>query len=198
MRCVHALAAGLVVSSAIAFSAPARADVLEIAPDGTVVAHKGPAVVDDGGVRPLAPPEVSPLALPVDGAPAAVSDAIVDAALRFQLNPDLIAAVAWQESRFRHTAVSPKGAAGVMQLMPATARDLGVDRSDLRQNVLGGAAYLTQMLNRYDGDLALALAAYNAGPGAVDRYGGIPPYAETRAYVARVMGRMAALAAARR
>ena len=89
------------------------------------------------------------------------------------------------------TEFQPKGAVGVMQIMPSTALSLGVDRYDLRQNIEGGAAYLRMMLNRYRGDTALALAAYNAGPGAVDRYRGVPPVAETQAYVGAILGRLA-------
>lgn len=108
------------------------------------------------------------------------------------LPPTLIAAVAWQETRYRPGAVSPKGALGVMQLMPATARDLGVDPADSDANIHGGALYLRRMLERYSGDLTKALAAYNAGPGAVDRYAGVPPYRETRRYVASILDRLRA------
>jgi soluble lytic murein transglycosylase-like protein len=109
-------------------------------------------------------------------------------ARRHDVRPDLVRAVIQVESAFNPTAVSPKGAMGLMQLMPATARSLGVGNPfDPRQNVRAGVAYLRQLLDRYDNDEALALAAYNAGPGAVDRYNqSVPPYRETRAYVARI------------
>jgi soluble lytic murein transglycosylase-like protein len=92
------------------------------------------------------------------------------------------------ESAFQPRAVSPKGARGLTQLMPGTARELGVqDAFDPQQNLDGGARYLRQLLTRYGGDVKRALAAYNAGPGAVDRHRGVPPYRETRQYVRRVL-----------
>lgn len=113
------------------------------------------------------------------------------------LEPQLLLAVISAESGFRAKAVSPKGAQGLMQLMPATARRLGVtDPFDPEQNVRGGARYLTELMRMFNDDMRLALAAYNAGEGAVMRYGrAIPPYPETRQYVARVMERYAALRA---
>lgn len=105
------------------------------------------------------------------------------------VDASLLHAVIRAESAYNPRAVSPKGAAGLMQLMPATARRYGVaDRFDPDQNVLGGALYLRDLLARFDGQLELALAAYNAGEGAVQKYGGrIPPYAETQRYVPQVM-----------
>jgi hypothetical protein len=99
----------------------------------------------------------------------------------------LVRAVIQVESDFDHLAVSSKGARGLMQLMPETARILGVANAfDPRQNIFGGVRYLRQMLHQFRGDVALALAAFNAGPNAVVRYGGIPPYRETRTYVAKI------------
>jgi soluble lytic murein transglycosylase-like protein len=122
--------------------------------------------------------------------PTSLAEGIEVAARDHGLSPALVEAVAWRESRLRVDAVSPVGALGVMQLMPATARALQVDPHDVQQNLQGGARYLRALLGRYGGDLVLALAAYNAGPGAVDRYHGVPPYRETQAYVAAVLGRL--------
>jgi len=106
------------------------------------------------------------------------------------VNPDLVRAVAMVESRGNQGARSSAGAIGVMQLMPGTARGLGVNPYDLEQNIRGGSMYLKRQLDRYQGSIPLALAAYNAGPGAVDKHKGIPPYKETRLYITRVMDAM--------
>ncbi len=112
-----------------------------------------------------------------------------EAAKSHGLDQSLLEAVAWQESRGRMSAISPKGALGVMQLMPGTAAEMGVQADDVADNIRGGALYLRRQLDRFGGSVPLALAAYNAGPGAVLRYRGIPPYRETRNYVARIMQR---------
>ena len=109
------------------------------------------------------------------------------AALRHGIPVDLFLKLIDQESRWNLTALSPKGAYGLTQLMPATARMLGVDRRDPAQNLDGGARYLAQQYARF-GSWPLALAAYNAGPAAVERHGGIPPYRETRGYVTAILG----------
>ncbi len=112
------------------------------------------------------------------------------ASQKYQLSPNLLMGVIKQESAGNPYAVSPKGAKGLMQLMDTTARDLGVTNSfDATQNVMGGAKYLRQMMDRFGGDEAKALAGYNAGPGAVEKYGGIPPYKETQDYVKKILGR---------
>lgn len=188
MRRAAPFTAGLLAAAALALPAlPAAAQVLAIGDDGAVTTYAGPAVYSDDGARSLLPQ--APAA---PAAPQAVDQAIQDAAARHAVSAPLAQAVAWQESRFHQEAVSPKGAVGVMQLMPDTARTLGVDAADLKGNVEGGVTYLSQLLRRFEGDLPRTLAAYNAGPEAVMRYGGVPPYAETQAYVRAILARLAA------
>jgi len=117
-------------------------------------------------------------------------DSIFDAAgQKYNLSPDLLKAVAKVESTFRPHLVSKSGAMGIMQIMPGTAKYLGVDDPfDPEQSIMGGARYLRENLDRFDGDIKLALAAYNAGWPAVKKHGGIPPFRETQAYVPKVLG----------
>lgn len=112
---------------------------------------------------------------------------IASAADKHGVDPSLIKAVIRAESGFRSGAVSRTGAQGLMQLMPGTARALGVDPTDPGQNIDGGVRYLKQQLDRFGGDVKMALAAYNAGPGTVAKYDGVPPYAETQRYVMDVL-----------
>ncbi|MEE4112092.1 MAG: lytic transglycosylase domain-containing protein [Desulfobacteraceae bacterium] len=124
---------------------------------------------------------------------ALIADAIKRAARRYNLPEKLIAGVIQAESNYQVDAVSPAGAQGLMQLMPATAREMGVDDPfDVRQNIDGGAGYLRRMLDRFGGDVRLALAAYNAGPGTVEKFNGNVPYPETQNYIERVLKRVSA------
>lgn len=176
------------VGAALAVASPVAAQVLSIGDDGSVTTYSSPMIHNDAGVQPVAPPEPAAAARPT---PAEVAAAIQESSARHAVPAPVVEAVAWQESRFNQAAVSPKGARGVMQLMPGTASSLGVDAADLKGNIDGGAAYLAQQIRRF-GDLRLALAAYNAGPEAVTRYGGVPPYAETQGYVRAILARLAA------
>jgi soluble lytic murein transglycosylase-like protein len=122
------------------------------------------------------------------GAPTQYDAQITAAAAKYGIDPALLKGLIRQESNFDATARSGAGAQGLTQLMPATAASLGVDPSDPAQAIDGGARYLKQQLDRFGGDPSKALAAYNAGPGAVAKYGGVPPYAETQSYVQNVLG----------
>lgn len=139
------------------------------------------------GVRPFGPEVYDSGAATPARVPAEIRAIIAEAAREHGVDPRLVTAVAYHESGFQQDVVSSAGACGVMQLMPATAKILGVTEIfDLRQNIFGGTRYLRMLLDTFSGDLDLTLAAYNAGPGAVERHRGVPPYRETTAYVKNV------------
>lgn len=138
-------------------------------------------------------PERAMTRMEAPGVPQAWSSALIGAAAKARISPDLLAALVHQESGWRAGARSGKGAIGLAQLMPATARQLGVDPLDPASNLLGGARYLRDMLDRFDGDIALALAAYNAGPVRVSRAHAVPAIPETQIYVNRVLDRLSAV-----
>jgi soluble lytic murein transglycosylase-like protein len=138
---------------------------------------------------PVVPtPELAPKPATPAPAPKSLADMVNSASDAHNIDPDLINSVIHAESGFNPHAVSPKGARGLMQLMPKTATQLGVTNSfDPNANVDGGTKYLQELLERYNYDMVKALAAYNAGPQRVDQYHGVPPYYETRAYVAKIV-----------
>jgi soluble lytic murein transglycosylase-like protein len=187
---------------------PVKAHVLELTADGTLFVYdsletKAAALPQAGNIRrrvvtlypeqPLKNTQQyrSQAQERLQQPPQAVQQGLQAAGNYYAVSQALLEAVAWQESRFRQEAKSPVGAQGVMQLMPGTARDLGVDPRDKMQNIYGGAAYLRAMLNRFNGNLELALAAYNAGPARVERAGGVPDIPETKAYVQQILERLA-------
>jgi soluble lytic murein transglycosylase-like protein len=160
-------------------------------PEGGTIELAASAIV---GFEPDNVDDVAPAAASAATTPPPVEDVetvIERLGAELDLPAALIHSVVAAESAYNPSAVSPKGAVGLMQLMPDTARELQVtDALDPVQNLRGGTAYLKQLLDRYDGQrdqLVRALAAYNAGPGKVDRYGGLPPYSETRLFVGRVI-----------
>lgn len=189
-------AAGVSLAVILATLDQAQAQVIEIGPWGsrtvsgsaalsggsTIVASQGPIAVPASTQAP------SPKTL--ERRRRVIAD-LEAAGQTAQLSPKLIEAVAWAESRFDAAARSDKGAIGVMQLKPETAAEMGVNPEHVEENIRGGAKYLRQMLARFHGNVELALAAYNSGPAAVERYGGIPPFPETRAYVAAVLDYLA-------
>ncbi len=191
-----------VAAALLLASAPARADVMEIGEDGarwiagdraSVVPAGVQGTIDASNPDNIIVPEmiVADTRYHAAAIPAAFAPKVHELAARYDLSPSLIEALVWQESRWRPNAVSHAGARGLAQLMPGTARYLGVDPDDPMQNLEGGARYLREQLDRFDGNLEKALAAYNAGPGRVIRANGIPNIRETRNYVAAIMGRLA-------
>lgn len=171
-----------------ASASPAQADVLVIDRGEATWVAGGPPVRPALPPAPAAPAYLSPVA--ADAGPDRWRARVGELAARYDLSPALLEAVVWQESRWNPAARSPAGARGLAQLMPATARQMGVDAGDPLANLEGGARYLRRQLDTFGGDLEKALAAYNAGPLRVARAGGVPAIAETRAYVAAIMGRL--------
>jgi soluble lytic murein transglycosylase-like protein len=196
----------MIAGMLVCLATGARADVLELGPEGArwvagplaataAVADPARAVTVEtlDTVEGLTIPEaaVADPARHAAAIPPRYSAKILELAARFDLSPSLLEALVWQESRWNENARSPVGAQGLAQLMPGTARYLGVDPRDPYANLEGGARYLREQLDRFDGDLEKALAAYNAGPGRVERANGIPNIRETKQYVAAIMGRLA-------
>jgi soluble lytic murein transglycosylase-like protein len=200
-------AAGRVIMAAtlMGLATEARADVLELGAEGArwvsgplagapaASAPQTPTAAEAVVVEGISLPEsaIADPARHAAGVPPRYTAKIAELAARFDLSPSLLEALVWQESRWRENAVSPVGARGLAQLMPGTARYLGVNSEDPFQNLEGGARYLREQLDRFDGNLEKALAAYNAGPGRVERAGGVPNIRETQNYVAAIMGRLA-------
>jgi len=178
----------------VSFPAVAHADVLEIDGESHGWIAGGPSQP-----KPLAADAQAPglASLPDTDAgdtagPLRWQGRVTELSAKYDLSPMLIEALVWQESRWNENAVSPVGARGLAQLMPGTARQLGVNSADPSANLEGGARYLREQLDRFGGDLEKALAAYNAGPGRVIRANGVPAISETRNYVSAIMARLAA------
>ena len=181
---------GAVSAAALTFAAPSQADIYKtVGADGVISFTNGP----NRGGKLVMRTEASrpPVHMPSDSSPARYGrydEHIRQAAVLYQIPEDLVRAVIQVESDFDPRAVSPANARGLMQLMPETAeRMLVTDIFDPRQNIFGGVRYLRVLANLFNGDIELTIAGYNAGEGAVMRYGGIPPFPETQEYVKRVL-----------
>ncbi len=168
----------------VCVGAPAFSQVIEVGPGGTSIVS-GPSVQTPEGSSPIRSSTQK------SARHAAAAPLLEKAGAAAELSPRLLEAIAYVESRFNPEAISPKGAQGMMQLMPRTAAELGVDAANPEANARGGADYLRKMVTMFGNNVEFAIAAYNAGPSAVLRYGGVPPYAETRAYVDAVMDYLA-------
>ncbi len=190
----------LALASGLALAGTAQAEVLEIGPGGKVkTLSDSPNATWSSNDEQLQTegdgiviPDKAVTMLTERGWAGDYAQALVEVAKANELSPYLLEAVVWQESRWNPAARSRAGAIGLAQLMPGTARDLGVDPNDPLQNLSGGARYLRQQLNRFGGNVEKALAAYNAGPGRVMTAGGIPSIPETQAYVRAIVARLAA------
>lgn len=198
------LSAAAIGVAASVFAYPASAQVMDIASDGTVSVRQGSGAATFEVVSPASDKVVDQNGEPVlpawaytDTSPPPVppqyAAALTQAAAAANVSPTLLSALVWQESRWNQGAISPKGAIGLAQLMPATARTLGVNPADPVANLNGGARYLRQLLDEFDGNVERALAAYNAGPGRVHSSGGVPAIAETRNYVASIVRRVSSI-----
>lgn len=197
------------VAAAVSFAGPASADAVDLGKSGwptaaeAALAEQRKALLVEAalssptiGVQLAAVPEIAPAFVEVTAddlrhVPRPLVATVLAAAKKYDLSPLLLDAVARQESGYRVNAVSRVGALGVMQLMPATARMLGVRNPlDPHANIEGGARYLRSLLDRFDGNLSFALAAYNAGPRRVERARGVPRIAETQNYVTKILARL--------
>ncbi len=172
----------------------AMADVLEIGANGAVWVSGAPVSRDvrgpeESGVTPAAQ-SLAVTHVADTAGPAVWRARVGELAAKYDISPALLEALVWQESRWNTGAVSPVGARGLAQLMPGTARQLGVDSSDPSANLEGGARYLRSQLDTFGGNIEKALAAYNAGPGRVQRAGGIPRIRETQNYVSAILARL--------
>ena len=163
------------------FAAKLQQEINKNTASAATKAHAAQRVQETAAAHPVTAAERANYANPD------LARVIHSAAQRYAVDPKLVSAVAEVESGGNQNAVSPAGAVGVMQLMPETAASLGVNPYDMKSNVEGGAKYLREMLDTFDGDVKKAVAAYNAGPDAVKAYGGVPPYAETQNYVTSVL-----------
>lgn len=185
------LALGLALSL-LAVPSAVSADVLEIGPGGaTWVAGGQQHMVSVAETVEAAPDVSAPVTEVMHSAgPDQWRARVAELSAKYDISPSLLEALVWQESRWREGAVSPVGARGLAQLMPGTARELGVDPHNPSANLEGGARYLRAQLDTFGGDIEKALAAYNAGPGRVHKAGGIPRIRETQNYVASILGRL--------
>lgn len=179
----------------------AHADVLEVGSQGASWVAGGPRTLSTFQPGPAAGPTADP-GLDPAASPASLTEVdhgagpvqwrarVAELATKYDISPALLEAVVWQESRWNTGAVSPAGARGLAQLMPGTARDLGVNPANPDANLEGGARYLRMQLDAFGGNVEKALAAYNAGPLRVQKAGGIPAIRETQLYVAAIMARL--------
>ena len=197
---------GGVAAAAALFCTPggAMADVMQIGADGAEWVAGGSGMPPSVAGGDTASVRETPRAVEAELYPQSITVAldaagpsrwrarVAELAVKYDISPALLEAVVWQESRWNERALSPVGARGLAQLMPGTAARMGVDAADPMANLEGGARYLRLQLDAFGGDVEKALAAYNAGPGRVEKAGGVPDIRETRAYVAAIMARLAA------